>query len=59
MAFPGIFMRWFLVVHHLLMGLLKTRQGNPNIMGNQLNFEKKVSKHERMITFSIGAEKSE
>jgi hypothetical protein len=41
------------------MGLLKTRQGNPNIMGNQLNFEKKNSKHERIITSSIGVEKSE
>jgi hypothetical protein len=24
------------------MGLLKTRQGNPSIMGNQLNIEKKI-----------------
>ncbi len=47
------------MVQHLLMGLFKTRQGNPNIMGNRLNFEKKVSKHERMITSSIGVEKSE
>ncbi len=59
MAFPWILVRWFLVVQHLLMGLFKTRQGNPNIMGNRLNFEKKVSKHERMITSSIGVEKSE
>ncbi len=36
----------------------KTRQGNSNIMKNQLNFEKKVSKQEQMIPSLIGVDKN-